>query len=76
MAAARDIICDSGFAARRVHLSGNRITVEGRLQFRFSRDGRWYLFSKAASAAASGRWALVAPPDPDVEELILRDLPE
>lgn len=71
MAAARDVICDSGFSARRVHVSGNRITVEGRLQFRLSRDGNWYLFSKA-----SGRWTLAGPPDPDIEELVLRDLPE
>lgn len=69
MAAARDLICDAGFADRRVHVSGNRVTAEGRLQFRRSRDGYWYLFSKA-----SGRWTMVAPPAEDLEELVLRDL--
>ena len=69
MAFARDLATDSGFNARRVHVSGNRVTAEGRLQFRRSRDGNWYLFSKA-----SGRWAMAAPPEPDVEDLIIRDL--
>lgn len=69
MAAARDLICESGFSERRVHVSGNRITAEGRLQFRRSRDGNWYLFSKA-----SGRWAMAAPPSDEVEDLVLRDL--
>ena len=69
MARARDLATDSGFNARRVHVSGNRVTAEGRLQFRRSRDGLWYLFSKA-----SGRWAMAAPPEPDVEDLIIRDL--
>ncbi len=69
MAHARDLATDSGFNARRVHVSGNRVTAEGRLQFRRSRDGNWYLFSKA-----SGRWAMAAPPEPDVEDLIIRDL--
>lgn len=68
MAAARDVICDAGYADRRVHVSGNRITAEGRLQFRRSRDGRWYLFSKS-----SGRWSMAAPPSEDVEELVLRE---
>lgn len=68
MAAARDLICDAGFSEKRVHISGNRITAEGRLQFRRSRDGHWYLFSKA-----SGRWALLAPPAEDLEDLVLRD---
>src|SRR5690606_4241612 len=53
MASARDLVTDTGFTARRVHVSGNRVTAEGRLQFRRSRDGNWYLFTKA-----SGRWAL------------------
>lgn len=69
IAAARDLIIDSGFAARRVHVSGNRITAEGRLQFRRSHDGNWYLFSKA-----SGRWTMAAPPEADLEDLVLRDL--
>lgn len=69
MAAARDLVVDTGFAARRVHVSGNRITAEGRLQFRRSRDGNWYLYSKA-----SGRWALAAPPEAELEDLLLRDL--
>ena len=69
MAQARDLVIDSGFAARRVHISGNRVTAEGRVQFRRSRDGNWYLFSKA-----SGRWAMAAPPEADVEDLLLRDL--
>lgn len=71
MAAARDLVMDSGFAARRVHVSGNKVTAEGRLQFRRSRDGNWYLFSKA-----SGRWHMAAPPEPDIEDLVLRDLRE
>ena len=69
MAHGRDVVTDTGFAARRVHLSGNRITAEGRLQFRRSRDGNWYLFSKA-----SGRWAMAAPPELDIEDLVIRDL--
>lgn len=69
MAKARDAVADTGFAVRRVHVGGNRVTAEGRLQFRRSRDGNWYLFSKA-----SGRWALAAPPEADVEDLIVRDL--
>ncbi|MDE0801952.1 MAG: SWIM zinc finger family protein [Acidimicrobiales bacterium] len=69
MAAARDLVTDTGFAPRRVHVGGNRVTAEGRLQFRRSHDGLWYLFSKA-----SGRWAMAAPPEPDVEDLLLRDL--
>jgi uncharacterized Zn finger protein len=69
MARGRDAVASTGFAPRRVHVSGNRITAEGRLQFRRSRDGRWYLFSKA-----SGRWAMAAPPEDDVEDLVLRDV--
>ena len=69
MAAARDLVTDTGFPPRRVHVGGNRVTAEGRLQFRRSHDGLWYLFSKA-----SGRWAMAAPPEPDVEDLLLRDL--
>ncbi len=69
MAAARDLVIDTGFAERRVHVGGNRVTAEGRLQFRRSHDGLWYLFSKA-----SGRWAMAAPPEADVEDLLLRDL--
>ncbi len=69
MAATRDLVTDTGFAARRVHVSGNRVTAEGRLQFRRSHDGLWYLFSKA-----SGRWAMAAPPEADVDDLLLRDL--
>jgi uncharacterized Zn finger protein len=69
MAHARDVVTDTGFAPRRVHVSGNRVTAEGRLQFRRSRDGNWYLFSKA-----SGRWAMAAPPEPDVEDLVIREL--
>ena len=69
MAHARDVITDTGFASRRVHVGGNRVTAEGRLQFRRSRDGNWYLFSKA-----SGRWAMAAPPEPEVEDLVIRDL--
>ncbi len=69
MAAARDLITDAGFPSRRVHVGGNRVTAEGRLQFRRSRDGRWYLFSKD-----SGRWEMAAPPEDDLEDLVLRDL--
>lgn len=69
MARARDLATDSGFAGRRVHVSGNRVTAEGRIQFRRSRDGNWYLFSKA-----SGRWEMSAPPEPDVEDLVVHDL--
>jgi uncharacterized Zn finger protein len=69
MAHARDVVTDTGFAARRVHVGGNRVTAEGRLQFRRSRDGNWYLFSKA-----SGRWAMSAPPEPEIEDLLIRDL--
>lgn len=69
MAAARDLVTDTGFSARRVHVGGNRVTAEGRLQFRRSHDGRWYLFSKA-----SGRWAMAAPPEADIEDLLLLDL--
>jgi uncharacterized Zn finger protein len=70
MAHARDVVMDTGFAARRVHVGGNRVTAEGRLQFRRSRDGNWYLFSKT-----SGRWAMAAPPEPDIEDLVVRDVP-
>ena len=69
MAHARDTVTDTGFAPRRVHLSGNRITAEGRLQFRRSRDGSWYLFSKA-----SGRWAMASPPESEIEDLVVRDV--
>lgn len=69
MAKARDAVADTGFAARRVHVGGNRVTAEGRLQFRRSRDGNWYLFSKT-----SGRWAMAAPPQAEVEDLVVRDL--
>ena len=54
---------------RRVHVSGNRVTGEGRLQLRRSRDGRWYLFTKA-----TGRWAMAAPPEDDVDDLLDHDL--
>ena len=69
MAAARDLVTDTGFAPRRVHVGGNRVTAEGRLQFRRSHDGLWYLFSKA-----SGRWAMAAPPEADLEDLLVLDL--
>lgn len=69
MAKARDLVTDTGFPSRRVHVSGNRVTAEGRLQFRRSRDGNWYLFSKT-----SGRWAMAAPREPDVEDLVVRDV--
>lgn len=69
MAAARDLVTETGFAPRRVHVSGNRVTAEGRLQFRRSHDGLWYLFSKA-----SGRWAMAAAPEADVDDLLLLDL--
>ncbi len=69
MARARDLVIDAGMVARRVHVSGNRVTAEGRLQLRRSRDGRWYLFSKS-----TGRWALAAPPEDDVDDLLDHDL--
>lgn len=69
MARARDLATEAGFAVRRVHISGNRVTAEGRIQFRRSRDGNWYLFSKA-----SGRWEMSAPPEAEVEDLVIRDL--
>ena len=69
MARARDVVTDIGFPSRRVHVGGNRVTAEGRLQFRRSRDGNWYLYSKA-----SGRWAMSAPPEADIEDLVVHDL--
>lgn len=69
MARARDLLIDAGMVARRVHVSGNRVTGEGRVQLRRSRDGRWYLFSKA-----TGRWAMAAPPEDDVDDLLDHDL--
>lgn len=64
MAAARDAIESTGMASRRVLVRGNRIMVDGRIQFRRSRDGGWYLFTKD-----TGRWTLAGPPGDDVEEL-------
>ncbi len=69
MARARDLLIEAGMPARRVHVSGNRVTGEGRLQLRRSRDGRWYLFTKA-----TGRWAMAAPPEDDVDDLLDHDL--
>lgn len=69
MARARDLIADAGLVARRVHVSGNRVSAEGRLQFRRSRDGFWYLFTKS-----SGRWRLAAPPEADLDDLLDHDL--
>jgi len=69
MARARDLVVDAGMVARRVHVSGNRVTAEGRLQLRRSRDGRWYLFTKS-----TGRWAMAAPPEDDVDDLLDHDL--
>lgn len=68
MARARDLVIDAGHPARRVHVGGNRVTAEGRLQFRRSRDGNWYLFSKD-----SGHWAMAAPPEADIEDLVIVD---
>lgn len=65
MARARDLVIDAGMVARRVHVSGNRVTGEGRMQLRRSRDGRWYLFTKS-----TGRWAMAAPPEDDVDDLL------
>jgi uncharacterized Zn finger protein len=69
MARARDLLVDAGMVERRVHVSGNRVTGEGRVQLRRSRDGRWYLFSRS-----TGRWAMVAPPEDDVDDLLDHDL--
>lgn len=69
MARARDLLVDAGMVERRVHVSGNRVTGEGRLQLRRSRDGRWYLFSRS-----TGRWAMAAPPEDDVDDLLDHDL--
>jgi len=69
MARARDLLVDTGIDPRRVHVSGNRVTGEGRIQLRRSRDGRWYLYSRA-----TGRWALAAPPEDDVDDLLDHDL--
>ncbi|HEU5081891.1 MAG TPA: SWIM zinc finger family protein [Acidimicrobiales bacterium] len=69
MARARDLVIDAGMVARRVHISGNRITAEGRVQLRRSRDGRWYLFTKS-----TGRWAMAAPPEDDVDDLLDHDV--
>lgn len=69
MARARDLVIDAGMTPRRVHVSGNRVTAEGRVQFRRSRDGRWYLFRKD-----TGRWAMSAPPEDDVDDLLDLDL--
>lgn len=69
MARARDLLVDAGMVGRRVHVSGNRVTGEGRLQLRRSRDGRWYLFSRS-----TGRWAMTAPPEDDVDDLLDHDL--
>lgn len=69
MARARDLMVDAGMPARRVHVSGNRVTGEGRVQLRRSRDGRWYLFTKS-----TGRWAMAAPPEDDVDDLLDHDL--
>ncbi|MFP5321299.1 MAG: hypothetical protein ACLGIC_05555 [Acidimicrobiia bacterium] len=68
MARARDLLSDAGMDPRRVHVSGNRVTGEGRIQLRRSRDGRWYLFTKA-----TGRWAMAAPPEDDVDDLLDHD---
>jgi len=68
MARARDLLADAGMDPRRVHVSGNRVTGEGRVQLRRSRDGRWYLFTKA-----TGRWAMAAPPEDDVDDLLDHD---
>jgi len=65
MARARDLLIDAGMDPRRVHVSGNRVTGEGRVQLRRSRDGRWYLFAKGL-----GRWAMAAPPEDDVDDLL------
>jgi uncharacterized Zn finger protein len=69
MARTRDLLIDLGMDPRRVHVAGNRVTGEGRVQLRRSRDGRWYLLSRA-----TGRWSLAAPPEADVEDLIDHDL--
>jgi len=68
MARARDLLADAGMDHRRVHVSGNRVTGEGRMQLRRSRDGRWYLFTKT-----TGRWAMAAPPEDDVDDLLDHD---
>ncbi len=65
MARARDLLVEVGMEARRVHVSGNRVTAEGRVQFRRSRDGRWYVFAKD-----TGRWAMAGPPSDDIEDLL------
>ena len=69
MARARDLVIGAGMTPRRVHVSGNRVTGEGRVQFRRSRDGRWYAFTKD-----TGRWAMAAPPEDDVDDLLDLDL--
>ena len=68
MARARDLMIEAGMPVRRVHVSGNRVTGEGRVQLRRSRDGRWYLFTKS-----TGRWAMAAPPEDDVDDLLDHD---
>ena len=42
---------------------------EWRISLYRSRDGRWYLFTKA-----TGRWAMAAPPEDDVDDLLDHDL--
>lgn len=68
MAKARDLVIDAGMTARRVHVGGNRVTGEGRVQYRRSRDGNWYVFTKS-----TGRWAMAGPPEPDIEDLVIHD---
>lgn len=68
MARARDLVIEAGMTARRVHISGNRVTGEGKVQYRRSRDGNWYAFSKAP-----GRWTMIAPPEADIEDLVIHE---
>lgn len=65
LARAKDHIESAGFGTRSVRVRSNRITVDGHLQFRRSRDGHWYLYEKEA-----GRWLLAAPPSLDLDDLL------
>ncbi|HSS12143.1 MAG TPA: SWIM zinc finger family protein [Acidimicrobiales bacterium] len=65
MIAGRDAVVASTGSVRRVSVDDNTITLDGRVQLRLGRDGRWYRFEKR-----SGRWELAAQPADEIEDLV------
>jgi hypothetical protein len=68
MVAGREAVVTSRRSSRRITVDDNVITLDGRVQLRLGRDGRWYRFEKR-----SGRWELAAHAADEIEDLLNGD---